>query len=83
MKIKFLISMAAAAVISSNACALEISKGKLLSHKEWATAGAKASYLPGTKTRQNLQRETIKGKMLTNSDSSIFAETESTTANLN
>lgn len=78
MKIKLIISMAIAAAVGSNAFALEISKGKLISHKEWATAGAKAAYLPGTKTRQNIQD--IKGMKLSESSNAVYSDTESTTA---
>lgn len=77
MKIKLLISMAIAAAVGSNAFALEITKGKLISHKEWATAGAKASYLPGTKTRQTVLDS--KGMKLSGSSNAIFSDTESTT----
>lgn len=83
MKIKFLISLAVAAAVGSNAFALDITKGKLISHKEWATAGAKATYLPGTKTRKDIQPEGMKGIKLSESTNTIYVDTESTTAHVN
>lgn len=80
MKIKLIISMAIAAAVGSNAFALDISNGKVISHKEWATAGAKAAYLPGTKSRQSIQD--IKGMKLSASSNAVYSDTESTTARI-
>lgn len=57
MKIKLLVSMAIAAAVGSNAFAVQITKGKLVSHKEWTTGGAVAAYLPGTKSLDSLLRD--------------------------
>lgn len=57
MQIKLFISMAIAAAVASNAFALQITKGKLISHKEWTTGGAIAASLPGTKTLASIMRD--------------------------
>ncbi len=56
MKVKLLLATAMMAAITSNAFALHITKGKLLSHKEWATGGAIALTMPTNKTKASLMR---------------------------
>jgi hypothetical protein len=50
MKLTPIIGIALAAAISSNAFAVEVTKGKVLKHKEWSTGKVKASYAKGSKT---------------------------------
>lgn len=73
MNIKLLVGLVCAAAIGSNAFALQITKGKLISHKEWATDGAVASYLPATKTFEGVK----KAGLLTKTALELTAETES------
>ena len=56
MKVKLLLTTAIMAAIASNAFALHITKGKLLSHKEWATGGAVALTMPTNKTKATAMR---------------------------
>jgi hypothetical protein len=73
MNIKLIIGLICTAAIGTNAFALQITKGKLISHKEWATDGAVASYLPATKTLASVQ----KAGQLTKTALELSAETES------
>lgn len=54
MKTKFMLSLVAAAVVSSPVMALQVVKGKVISHKEWSTSGVSASYLPPIAAKQGL-----------------------------
>jgi hypothetical protein len=80
MKIKLLVSMAIAAAVGSNAFALEISKGKLISHKEWSTGGAIASSQPGSKTLESVMRRHKSMLKSENSVSYYFLEAETAPA---
>lgn len=48
MKFTTLVGAVCAAVIFSQAYALQIHKGRLISHKEWSTGNAIPAFLPGT-----------------------------------
>jgi hypothetical protein len=56
---------------------LEITKGKLISHKEWASDGAVASYLPGTKSFKDVVDSGSSANMLGRTGTQITAETHS------
>ena len=78
MKMKLLISAVIAAAVCSNAFALHITKGKLISHKEWTTGNAIASYQPGTKTLQSMKRTLA--KLDVNPSTPIFLASETRNA---
>lgn len=55
MRLNVIVSTMIAAAVCSQAYALQITKGKLISHKEKFTMGAKGVVTPGTKTLQSLK----------------------------
>lgn len=73
MNIKLLIGLVCTAAIGTNAFALEIIKGKLISHKEWASDGAVASYLPAPKARLSMKN----AGLLNKTGLEVIAETKS------
>lgn len=58
MKIKFLLACVVMATLSTNASALQIHKGKLLSHKEWSTGKAKLSLAKAIIAKRSLKDNT-------------------------
>lgn len=58
MKLKVIVGIALATALCSQTYALQITKGKLISHKQWTTNGAIGKFLPGKKTLQSVQHKT-------------------------
>jgi len=55
MKVKSLVCLAFASIVSVQAFALEIYKGHVISHKEWSTGNAKGAFVAGHMTNQSLR----------------------------
>src|SRR4051812_15255019 len=69
MKIKLLTaSLVFAAIVSSNSFAVEITKGKLIQHKEWTTSHAKAVF-------RDINPSQLKSKLKLNSSRTQFTHT--------
>ncbi len=79
MQIKLFISAIAAAAMASNAFAVEIKNGRLLSHKEWTTGSATASFSPGTKTLQDILRKHPQMKSISSLPTSVASDARPTT----
>jgi hypothetical protein len=76
MKLKIIISIVVATALSSQAYAMQITKGKLISHREWATKGVKASFGISTRTRKDMKLDDNPNII----PSANFAETHSVLA---
>ena len=73
MKVKLLLGLTIATFISANSFALEIYKGKLIKHKEWATGGAIGSFKSVALNPSNFKKHT----MSTTKNSEPFLQTYS------
>lgn len=73
MKITHIICAAITAAVSANTFAIEIHKGKLISHKEWSTGGAMTAFVAGTKTKQTMMQA---HKQVSDGSSYAYLESE-------
>ncbi len=75
MKLKMITCLTLATILGSNVYALQISKGKLIAHKEWATGGAIVNIKAGTQTKKDVMQSRALAHQLSSSATAISART--------